>query len=449
VRNGVKIYCVGFGAELNSGELRTITEQTEGAYYAASNVDELEAQFARIVFDLGGQYTLRWATLKRNSTPFVPSFNISKGWLSDKYVAQEYRPTEHQGNPLQGELRLPEYSVVDGAAAAFIRASYVPRWVRQFRFYVRSAYPFTVSTVPATDGGLCSDWPNPAVQDDPETGGKWVTVESGNLNDISTAIPFGAFGPIVKFDFRNLPNDMVVLFDELYVDNTVYEQTGGQSFIGLNINHGQPQDALVHEDFEATLDSDRWKLNGGSADAAVVEDALNQGNSCLFLHGADWSSGTASLELLQAVPLDNVRIDLWFRDIALHGGLGTDGHVTLMLYDETGAEIGSCNQYYSANLDIEFAGEDYIASETNLYSLSNWHQLSVIYETGTKTMRALVDGEEVHSVTTQGAPGRFARMKLLCAGDFFNSAQGYFDDISIYDATAPVEGEGNLPLREK
>ena len=75
--NDVSIYCVGFGAELNPATLQSITSQTGGRYYTATNPNSLAVQFAQIGTELAGSYYLRWPTLKRSPTTFMPSFSIS------------------------------------------------------------------------------------------------------------------------------------------------------------------------------------------------------------------------------------------------------------------------------------------------------------------------------------------------------------------------------------
>jgi hypothetical protein len=44
----VKIYCVGFGDELDPTDLTNITALTGGSYYTATNAAALSAQFAQI-----------------------------------------------------------------------------------------------------------------------------------------------------------------------------------------------------------------------------------------------------------------------------------------------------------------------------------------------------------------------------------------------------------------
>ncbi len=228
---GIAFYCIGFGAELDLTALQVITSQTSGQYYSASTVEELGERFQQIITDLGGQYILRWATLKRTAqASFLPSFTLELAGDSLDYAAPSsavYNPVDHAGNPLLGELRMAISSSAD-ATTAFLRATYVPRYITRLSLRAESAHSFAVSLVSATEGGLCDDaeW-NLTVSDDPE-GGKRILVESAAPDNIYTAIPYAAFGSILKFDFDVAITDPASAFSALEVDNTIYD--GGQSF---------------------------------------------------------------------------------------------------------------------------------------------------------------------------------------------------------------------------
>ncbi len=74
----VQVYCVGFGNPIDTATLQSITSQTQGRYYEATNLTALAADFAQIGKDLSGQYYLRWATLQRSAPmPSMPSFQIT------------------------------------------------------------------------------------------------------------------------------------------------------------------------------------------------------------------------------------------------------------------------------------------------------------------------------------------------------------------------------------
>ena len=223
----INVYCIGFGDELAPDDLEEITSKTGGAYYKAGSVEQLGERFDDIWRDLGGRYTFRWATLQRGSGSFVPSFEIKLKGVSGKYTGPAYKPTDYAGDVLRGVLRVPEYTIVDGRASLFIRATYVPRYITRLGLNVRSPYPFTASLVGAKDGGLCLNWAEPAVVAD--NGGAAITVQSQDPANIYTAITYGGFGPILRLDFEGLPANPGPLVTAINVDNSLYGS--GQHFV--------------------------------------------------------------------------------------------------------------------------------------------------------------------------------------------------------------------------
>ena len=231
----VNLYCIGFGAELNPAALEDITTKTAGQYYKAESLKDLATRFEEIVLDLGGRYTLRWSTLKRSSSTFIPSFDITYKTFPASQSGPPYRPTDHAGNVLHGRLRIPDYThginQESHSASVYLRAVYVPRYVRRIRLYVQTPYSFTASSVPSATGGLCGGWPAATKT---AAGGKddyWIELASSNPQNPYTAIPYGAFGNLLRFDFTGLPAGVSgQLFQLIAVDNTIYAQTGGQSF---------------------------------------------------------------------------------------------------------------------------------------------------------------------------------------------------------------------------
>jgi len=222
----INVYCIGFGSELSPDNLEKITSDTGGAYYKAGSIEELGQRFDELWRDLGGRYTFRWATLRRDNASFTPSFEIKLKGVSGKYTGPDCKPTDYTGDVLRGDLRVPEYTIVDGRASLFIRASYVPRYVTKFSMNIQSPYAFTAALVGAGDDGLCQDWSDPVVT--PNTGGANIALESKTPTNIYTAIPYGAFGAILRLDFTGLPENPGQLVTAITVDNTVYEN--GQYF---------------------------------------------------------------------------------------------------------------------------------------------------------------------------------------------------------------------------
>jgi len=222
---GVRVYAIGFGRELDITALQLITQQTQGDFYPAETADDMPKMFENIVRDLDGQYTLRWTTLKRGDAAFTPAFIIEGGDLRALYKSPvDYVPSTFAGDTLKGTLRVvPSQSNLQ--TTLFLRSVYMPRYVRTIRLYVRTPYPFIVRKVDTAEGGLCGYWPM-TVTDDPDVGGTWIELVSPDPDNIFSGLDYGAFGPIIRFDFDEiLPTD-VPPFEQISLDNTPYE--GGQ-----------------------------------------------------------------------------------------------------------------------------------------------------------------------------------------------------------------------------
>src|SRR5690606_33360742 len=77
--NDVRIYAIGFGPAPNAANLQNLSTATGGSYFTAANAGQLQQAFQQIIEDLEGQYNVRWASLRRGSTSFVPSFTLKLG----------------------------------------------------------------------------------------------------------------------------------------------------------------------------------------------------------------------------------------------------------------------------------------------------------------------------------------------------------------------------------
>ena len=228
----VKIYSIGFGEELKQDEidtLRNISNQTSGMFYPAETVKEMGDRFRLIMNDVKAQYTLRWVTLKRSQDYFYPYFNLSIAKQDDGYWAARYYPPDFSGDVLDGVLRFIGSPVVDGKTTVFLRSGYTPRNVRKIRIYIRTEYPYTVDLISPSLWGLCPPGWTLKIIDESDFKGKWIEVASPEPSNPLLFLKYGSFGPILKFNFSGL-NNLSQLFDQVRVDNTIYEQTGGQRF---------------------------------------------------------------------------------------------------------------------------------------------------------------------------------------------------------------------------
>lgn len=223
---GIRIYAIDFGTDAVSTDLDELTERTDGTLFTAETVADLDDSFMQIVQDLDGQYTLRWASVARSSTPFLPGFTLILGDESTSYTAEtNFVPTQHAGNgPLEGKLRFVS-SDSENATTVFLRADYVPRLISRFSIYLASDTGFTIDVVDASNDGLLSGWTLTSTED-PE--GNGITLDFQSPDD---PMPFGAFGPMLRISFDALLPEGEPLFSQVYVDNTIYEGGGGQSFV--------------------------------------------------------------------------------------------------------------------------------------------------------------------------------------------------------------------------
>jgi C1A family cysteine protease len=232
LERSARIYCIGFGEEVNPVKLKEITEKTSGIYYEAQSVEEMEDRFNRIMRDVKGQYTLRWATLKRADRNFVPSFRIEAAKCYHVYKSDSYNPVNFGADILNGVLRFIGSPVVDGKTTIFLRSGYTPRYIRRIRLYIKTRFPYTVEMIPEQGGGLCPDgWKLEMIDDPDNANARWIEIISPDPDDTSTSLKYADFGPILRFNFSGLNSlsDLFIGTGELaQVDSSIYEN--GQSY---------------------------------------------------------------------------------------------------------------------------------------------------------------------------------------------------------------------------
>lgn len=261
----VKVFCVGFGTDLTATNLQFLADQTLGRYYTATNAADLAAQFGQVAKDTKGQYILRWATLKRSATPFAPSFMISyQGFNAFSPSNTVYQDTNNpiidtnQTPPVTNynnitNVIIPLYYPVSNAPPPAVtvgslrlaanaditptgidlRATYVPRYIRQLRIHYRPNWPCTVTLANTDVGQILNGWS--LTQTNDGAGGFWLLVSSPNPANTGTSIPFASFGRLLTFTFPDVigTNNAFSLFD---IDNSIYTNifAGGQSFTNVN-----------------------------------------------------------------------------------------------------------------------------------------------------------------------------------------------------------------------
>jgi hypothetical protein len=256
--NNVRVYCIGFGDALDPVPLQTIAAATAGRYYAATNSGDLAAQFLQIGKDLNGQYILRWATLKRSNKLYRPSFQITYQGITAfspvnpgitysnyvdtstnppvtnvipvyTYTMAPFNPTNYAGPVTVGNLRLVPNADVHPTGIT-LRATYVPRYVRQLRIHFRANWPCTTSLQSTNPGEMLYLWSMSETNDG--AGGKWMLLSSPNPAYPSNSIPFASFGNLVNFNFQDYLATSNA-FSVFEVDTNIYTNiiAGGQSFV--------------------------------------------------------------------------------------------------------------------------------------------------------------------------------------------------------------------------
>jgi hypothetical protein len=224
----VRIHAIGFGTNPDGAMLYALTSGTGGARYDAQRPETLGSAFSQIVDHLGGQYVLRWATLRRDSIPFTPSFSIALGAREGQYTETDHCTASLlSGDVVGGLLRLVS-SLAGDSAAIVIRADYMPRAITRLRLYVRSGLTFTASLVDTADDGLVGGWTLTQTPD-PNSSGFFLDITSPG-----EPARFADFGPLLRLDYTGINADPVTLLEDISVDNTVYE--AGQHFTIVNPN---------------------------------------------------------------------------------------------------------------------------------------------------------------------------------------------------------------------
>jgi len=226
-----------------------------------------------------GQYVLRWATLKRASRPFMPSFQITyqnltansptNPWYMDtnnpiidtnqtppltnynnitNFIISYFYPQSNSGPVTVGALRVVPNADIHPTGLD-LRATYVPRYIQQVRLHYRANWPCTPSLQSTNLGELLSGWT--MNQTDDGAGGSWLLLSSPGPTAV---IPVASFGKMVTFTFRDVI-DTSNAFSVFEVDNTLYTNSGGQSFVIVNTNeflhnfpvlpHGTPVPWLI------------------------------------------------------------------------------------------------------------------------------------------------------------------------------------------------------------
>jgi len=191
----VAFYAIGFGTSINETPLKTLAGDTGGIFYKAPDLKTLEQTFQRIIDDLGGQYALTYVTL-RNSGSVALKVACKIANQTALYETL-FDVKDYAGDIHKGTLKLEhDGSFENGNADIFIRADYIPRGIKEFRFRITTPYLNRMRfVVPATS--ICAGWD--------VTEGQSGLFRLKSPKD--TPLAYGEFGIVAKLEFREVPED--------------------------------------------------------------------------------------------------------------------------------------------------------------------------------------------------------------------------------------------------
>src|SRR5437879_1867462 len=112
------------------------------------------------------------------------------------YVISPYIPAEHTGDVTVGSLRLVA-NASDSAQSVTLRATYIPRYIRQLRVQYRANWPCTPVLQATNVGEILYGWSLSETNDG--SGGKWLMLSSPDPQRLDTSIAFGTLGNLVTF----------------------------------------------------------------------------------------------------------------------------------------------------------------------------------------------------------------------------------------------------------
>ncbi len=259
--SGVQLYPLGLGDVYQETGLRAIATATNGAYYAVSELAQLEAQFNALVNDFAGQYKLSYTTLRRSGTYTVRIETILND-ASGVFTSDSLPFGEIYSPDTQGRIAVdpPTVDVEAQTATTFVRALHVPRNIQHFRFTLAIDQPATVSLVATEEGGLLEGWE----LSPPDSVGYWRAAGPAPL-------PFGNFGLLFKVVVTGVAVEDFAI--PIIFDSSGY--AGNKQFVVVS---GGDEKRLAQIAF-ASLRDENWEIYAmnadGSALSRLTEDPAN------------------------------------------------------------------------------------------------------------------------------------------------------------------------------
>ncbi|TVL99386.1 MAG: hypothetical protein CV087_18365 [Candidatus Brocadia sp. WS118] len=224
-KRDVHIYVIGLGDVRRQEILENISAKTGGTYVHAEDMNVFLDRFKQIIEDLGGQYKISYITPKKPEDGIftVKSELTYKGITGVPPLEDKIDPSLVFGKTNQGVIAFEIHPLIkDERAEIFMWCEHVPRYINTFRFHLKTDKPFKISSVPASNGGICDGW------NVVNKGNGWYQISSPDPKDLSHDLEFGRSGLICKISIDNIKEEHLEI--PFFLDNSVYKF--GQTFYG-------------------------------------------------------------------------------------------------------------------------------------------------------------------------------------------------------------------------
>ena len=215
-----RIITVGYGENVATANLRQLSEETGGHFYAAPTDDDLRAILKGAVgagiltTDLANQLILTYISLATGDGTYLIELELDGNTGSFQRDA-----TVFPGDTRAGQISLQSDPVANGSTELTIRTEYAPRAMSQLRFRFFLPGGASISSVDFAPDGLLAN-------------SGWIIVSEGGdtftaITSQDNAIPFAAFGELFRVRLNGVaPGDDIGfrLDNRIYVDPpfTVY-----------------------------------------------------------------------------------------------------------------------------------------------------------------------------------------------------------------------------------
>ncbi|MBN1593623.1 MAG: SUMF1/EgtB/PvdO family nonheme iron enzyme [Candidatus Coatesbacteria bacterium] len=295
---GVRMFPFGFGESIQEGPLKQLAEDTGGEFFSANEASELEDGLASLSHNLGGFWTVTYVTLRsqgQHDVRAVCEYEHLEAGFNSSFEAESL-----DGDIWTGYLRLIDdpgqiaYDASLNESRVRLRAEYVPRDVKEFKFIVSGP----VKRLALLDsGGICP-------------GTDWRIDNHGNgvfhlYNFRQETLDYGQFGEMLDFVVQGREENF---FIRVECDNGIYNF--GQGFVlspdtagqgkGQITLHLKTDETVFHSGDEATLQV--TAINDGDDMLTSVYLGVFTSSSWWCYMGNAWFDGMAPMMPGQFIP---------------------------------------------------------------------------------------------------------------------------------------------------